>query len=1051
VKTPARRLPARGALALAALAALAGSCATQGEVQPFLQSLDRPTDVAFACYGRLRITDGNPATPAQEITFAGQPMESCRIRARPSGEDVPAGQQDLDNQPSFANTHAYYAFILQSVPGTVAVARAAVKKPGQGYQNGEIAVQDATGLTPGKNSLSVGSLPIAIAGDTSGCHMVTANAGSCDLSIIDVNRAIERSSEPTVRRQGVFTPSGARVRARPAAMLASEEPRVIGRACPAEPDGLYYIAYPDCHAVAMVRADTGTVLASIRFADDGTATIGDGELACPAECGGGGTIVDGGRPVALDVIDDQAQGTIRLAIGLDNRPVVTVVDLDPSWAPIQVEQVELSGDVGLLAVAISPQIGVGGEGPDDNTNGTDQAQFVYGVATDGSVRVAEVFDTDFECDTQADPRFLVDVADASAFTCIPVGVPGAPPRRALADGPGIRIPGDAVPVSVAIGRSRLDVTRPEEPSPVQLIGTFAYVGLSSGAVAVVNIDDDNYPDVQVTAADPLRAQLALGMPHQPRDSFLNRAIRNQEMEGGNTTDVCNNAPVDGLIGGPRAYQDPVRGVRVNSVAAEKSYQLPLPRQLDCQGSDGQRPVSELTLNAPIGTRLETFPDWRAIEIEEVWTMTWEGTLSADTVNSAVDGPPVRSGYVEVAGGGIRVHDGARPFCQVGVEDRDTVVLRGCDPSRGDAQCGAGQTCYVHPDSTQAAGACLPKDQLADLAGPCREFLISSRRFAVKRAFADELELIERRRALRTTPITGCVSDQQCQQLATYEETLDSTADPIDDPMTPSTRTFACEVDPTRPAIGGQAIKRCVQACAASADCGPGGKCLANRCIEAPVPPPACVVGVQKYEIQASDAFVVLGSVTGYLHGMIEDPASGRCVKDPASNPLLAGRIPLTAPPCGGDSVASVTPNPCSIEVDQTEELPVFRAGTCELTGSTIASRRTDAIRFRNPQMTMNLVDRTYPGDERCIGDRGGDLVGVPIVYPGYQILFRQVAGFSTAAVANVRGSYLARLVRGPDRAIWVVDEGDISTSQLNLRGQVFRFSHDPFGSGLVIR
>ena len=1035
----------------AALALAAAGCATQGEANPNLQSLDRPTDVAFGCYGRLRITDGNPATPEQPVEFSPQPLESCRIRSQLQ-EDVPEGQENLTGQAPLEGSHSWYAFVLQSVPGTVAVAEAEVKKKGEGYLQGEIVVQDATPLTPGKNSLSVGSLPIAIAADASGCHMVTANAGSCDLSIIDAQRAITRSSEPTVRRQAVTTPSGAPVLARPAAMIASADARAIGRACPAEPDGLFYVAYPDCHVVAVVRADTGVVQASIRFADDGTATLGDGEIACPAECGGG-AITDGARPVTLDLVDqhaDEGVNTIRMAIGLDNRPVVTVVDLSDTWVPASLEQVELEGDVGLLDVAISPQIGVGGRGPDDMALNTDQAQFVYGVATDGSVRVTEVFDTDSECDTQADPRFLLDTTDASRFTCIPVGLPGSPPRRADADGPGLRIPGEAVPVTVAIARSGLDEPA-QDIAPTRLIGTFAYIGLSSGVVALANIDDDNYDDLQLTADDPLATQLTLAMPHQPRDSFVNRVARTEVDDNGVIKPICKTNGVSTSAGGPRAQEAPTQVIRTSSISGDKAFELPFLRQLDCDGQDGRAPVSEVSMNAPLGVRLETFPDWRGTALDETWALTWEGSLSADTADAAIDGPALRTGQVEIAGGGIKVLDQARPFCQIGVEDRDTVVLRGCDPTRGDAQCGPGQTCYVHPDSTQAAGACLPKDKLSELVGPWRGVQVSWRREAGKRAIKDTLELIERRRSLRTTPIDGCTSVAQCQALATYEDTLQSDAQPEDDETPESTRTFACEPDPSRPPIDGRNINRCVQTCTASSECGAGGKCSGGYCLEAPVPPPACVVGLQRYEIQASDAFVVLGTQHGYLHSMKADPVTGRCVKDPDASPLLAGRVPLTAPPCAGPDVDDVSPNPCTIDVQQTDEVPVYAAGTCTRTGTSIETRTARAVRFRNPAMTLNVVDTTYPGDARCFNDRAGGLVGVPVIFPGYQIRFRQVAGWSTMAVASVRAAYLSRLVVGPDRAIWAVDEGDVLTSVLNARGALFRFGTDPLGGGVVVR
>src|SRR5690606_32073286 len=110
----------------------------------------------------------------------------------------PDGQEDLPDQPELSKGSRWYIFALQSASGTVAVAETTtgVQRDGGGSSNGEINVRDGDLLVPGKNALSVGSLPVAIAGDPSGCYMATANAGSCDLSVLDVGRIISRSSEP---------------------------------------------------------------------------------------------------------------------------------------------------------------------------------------------------------------------------------------------------------------------------------------------------------------------------------------------------------------------------------------------------------------------------------------------------------------------------------------------------------------------------------------------------------------------------------------------------------------------------------------------------------------------------------------------------------------------------------------------------------------------------------------------------------------------------------------------------------------------------------------
>ena len=99
---------------------------------------------------------------------------------------------------------------------------------------------------------------------------------------------------------------------------------------------------------------------SIRFDATGTATIGDGNLTCPVECGLRTPVSDGGRPVTLDLVRDDVSANRRLAIGQDNRPVITVVDLDAAYLPTTVEQYDLEGDVGVIDVAMTKIISMSG-------------------------------------------------------------------------------------------------------------------------------------------------------------------------------------------------------------------------------------------------------------------------------------------------------------------------------------------------------------------------------------------------------------------------------------------------------------------------------------------------------------------------------------------------------------------------------------------------------------------------------------------------------------------------------------------------------------------
>jgi len=195
---------ARLATGLGAVAAvLAASCGDPTNTVLTELNLDRPVDIAFACYGGMRITNGREvASPDDVITTTAQPRESCDDQSpqlTPVGDPPrPKGQEDLNNVS--VGTPIWYGFILQSAVGTVALARFPAKASELFTAEADVAIQDADPLTPGQNAISVGEDPVAIAIDRSGCYEVTANAGSCDLSLLDVNSAIAASEGTSTAR-----------------------------------------------------------------------------------------------------------------------------------------------------------------------------------------------------------------------------------------------------------------------------------------------------------------------------------------------------------------------------------------------------------------------------------------------------------------------------------------------------------------------------------------------------------------------------------------------------------------------------------------------------------------------------------------------------------------------------------------------------------------------------------------------------------------------------------------------------------------------------------
>lgn len=1048
-------------------------------------NLDRPVDVAFACHGAMRVTNGGAPDPSQEIITSAQPIESCNIRSGPRGMDNqaprPPGQEDLESQR--VGSAFWYAFVLQSGPGTVAVARFETK-PSLSFSGSDVSVIDSDPLTPGKNSISVGEDPIAIATDKIGCYEVIANAGSCDLSILDVDTAVRASSGevvPYVERMPITNAAGEVIRARPAAIAMEPPGGVIGAKCPDRPTGLMYVAFPSCHLVAGVDVSTGQIVTGIQFDENGVPTVVDGNVSCPAECDGE-PITPGVRPVALDLEYDTRIGTALLAIGAENSNVVTAYALDnQTFHPLSLISVPLedtTGTLGVTSVSITPVIGMGGAEGDvlDELTPGGEHQFIYAVATDGSVRVVDVTGAPRECDTQVDPRFVQDIRDVDFLSCMGVGSPSTPPRRAGARGPGIELIGDAIPTSVDVTRvDKIDNDSRPAGYPTKLIGYFGLITASNGRVYVFNVDNDDFADFVASDSDAaaIGTPVPLVLPHQLRDAVPFRGLLAEETEGMVSRFVCDHPGPDpdaqtGNQGGPRIAGSLQRSLPAGVIAPEKTGGLPSIRQVFCDDERADpdngtrdRPVNELSFSAPPDVRRAVFPDLRALRLDETWSLTWEGSLSNDRVDTAIDGPPVRMSQVFVDASGMRIVDATRPFCDAGVEPYDIVQMRGCDPSLGDAGCPAGYTCYVHPQSQVVGlGACMLIDEAERLANACKAYLTSLRRYTVRQAKSGELQLLPRKHVLRTTPIDGCESDNECKMLADYAAQNASSALPGAPNQITDSRTWRCHADPDRrPMPPGSTGKRCIMTCNADTDCIAGTVCQPNPnaapemgyCMEGVVPPQACVNAPQRYELRAGEAFALLGSRQGFIHSIVAD-AGDVCVRDPNANPYQVSRIPLDPPDCdpsadpltGQLPDGSFEPNPCKLTVDETEYKLNYLPGTCTLDparNELLVTREATGLRLRHQAMHLTIVDPTYPGDLMCHGDRMGNLENVPLVMPGFTISFRQTGGFTPLALAGIAPALPTKVLRGPTQSMWIVDEGDFlssSSTQASTRGKVYR-------------
>lgn len=1015
---------ARNVVALATLAILAATGCGQDTAPPPLRNLDRPSEISFACFGDLNV-DGTIITSAQ-------PLSSCIDHQR---GNPPEGQEGII-PPNF------FAFVLQPALGTVAVVNV-----------GALGIQDNDQLTPGLNDIPIGTLPVGMAEDTSGCFVLTANSGSCDLASIDATSALDLARVAEVNRVAITTPAGNALLARPRTITGGPQTDTIGETCPVAAEGLVYVTYPDCHIVAALEAATGEVQLALVFRDTGIVEIAteDDFAACPIQCGDGAINLAHGtepetieeKPVAVEVSPDGA----NLFITSETSPFLTIVGLDEDGLPnTTIRRIRVAPDadgeeVGLRNFAVTDRIEMGGDVLDSVVFPVGEFQFVYAVATDLTIRVIDIEHSQ-ECDTQVDPRYLADETDVEFLACMPVGDLRTPPRRLGARGPGIQLPGRraqgrngqaslAMPLDIAFSTSPPPASPPAVPEPNAMIGSFAFVTAASGQIYIINVDDDAYADTK-NIEQPQKAVLPLALAHQLRDDVANRHA---------VSENCS-AP-DTLEAGARSDGAPSQIINVEAVANSKVHELPFFRGRRCEGQDSlgnaiNTIVTELSFAADLATRDAAYPDLRAIE-DQVWSIAWEGTHSVDARNVDIDGPPIRKGVVARDGARALLQDSGSPFCSLGIEPHDIVALIGCNPLLDNAQCGVGEACYVHPDTTSAVqtGVCLPEERVDSLSGSCRDFLISRRRYSVATSAKGELELIERRRMLRTTPLDGCESETQCEELALREPLLARDDHPIEAVIPDPIREFSwvCEADPSRT----PGVDRCLMSCESAEDCENGFTCSQGRCVEAILPPAECVGSVQRYQTQVGEAFVVIGQDTGYDSALIADPATGECVRPDTANPLQIARIPLRPEPCDDDDDILTGPNPCSTTIDHDEDFVPFvvENNLCVPQDVSPRIREAPAVRFANGSLFFHLVDTETNGDLECRADQAGEGPAIGTPFAGYQILLEVVGGFFPKTVPNISAALPARIEPGPAGNLWILDQGDSSVID---RGRIFRIN-----------
>jgi len=297
---------------------MAASCTPAPNILP-TNDLNRPTDIAFVCLGAFGTpgtdADGGP-TETGPFTVTGRSMKACH---RPPIDD------NRDPTQTAASIHnRTYAFVPNSASGDLSVVDADTWR-----------LVDMDKSTSGFGRVPIGSLPEQISATTDGCRLVTANRGSCDLTLINpsallastfasqynsatvdvaipsgngLQRITPRLGDGTLLRaapyEAVFLPrktAGLDDNMTAAANLCPTD----GNA-PAEP-WRAVVTFPSCDLVALIDLPSGNIVTSAKvkpsatpndkdpakrivFEDAGTSP------SCPIDCSGGAAAPDGSAP-----------------------------------------------------------------------------------------------------------------------------------------------------------------------------------------------------------------------------------------------------------------------------------------------------------------------------------------------------------------------------------------------------------------------------------------------------------------------------------------------------------------------------------------------------------------------------------------------------------------------------------------------------------------------------------------------------------------------------------------------------------------------------------
>jgi hypothetical protein len=875
--------------------AVAAACTTQPNVVPS-RDFARPTDIAFLCMATF---DAPPGAGGASTVLSGQPMRACHPRGAP---DVADGK------------HHTFAFIPNSSSGQLAVVDTDVWK--------------LLDLDPGIasfNQAPLGVLPERIAASDDGCRLLTANHGSCDLTVVNPAALMA----PTLGTQvadsasGLTDPPGStvsqtivpRTPAGNRLNLIAEEISFLPQDTSAAQlctgaSATALVTFPSCDLVALVDVPSGQIVdaAYARRAPGTTGAKGlslervVGEPVCPVvDCGdASGAQPDAGaspsfagtvlRPGPLAILPENG----KTFIGLANAPAVLTLQIVdgrlvlPAAGQGVIPLAEGAIGTNRLRLSIDPyQDKVKESGKAGKFVGQkDDRQYLYAIARDDTVRVIDVaagYEPGTECETNPDP-LAYDVkarVTASASACLPVNP--AIRRPPKSNGPGLRFP--SVPVDVTFAEVGDDDAR-----EASVGGTHAWVLTASGAVYLVNIDP------QFRQYDKWVDDSGNIVPHnEGQDDFppFVNTLRNRNALSYSLTLDTSSGPA-----------------RVEILPPETNLG-PLLEPVWTQGTQD----NALSQGAAFQQTAVFFPDPTSTNAQ-TWSVVWQGSLMGTRF----------SGRFIAGKEAGNLEDKGADFCRSSVQQHDLLNLAGCTDN---SQCGVSHVCLRGTVGTQAAGGWPINGLCVDSklkASDCGSLLSTLRRYEVTTARPTLLELSPHKDELFRPDLSPCgaTADPGATDGAVAAGDGGGAAAEVGGTDGGSTASANDCFDPIDPSAKFTCVDgRCLMPCDLADTKADGGVtrargCRLGRvcqqfekeafCVDGPdlknLPPEnlQCLQELLAYQVQVGGGFLVAGSRSGVpsTGKQIPDPLDATkvvCARDPALDPSVAFRIDLHAPVC----------------------------------------------------------------------------------------------------------------------------------------------------------